>query len=60
VADGTKAGYRVGMAIKAFCPSCRRDVYLEKDDTAVCPVCSSPLISSPLIVTHEEPEDERV
>jgi RNA polymerase subunit RPABC4/transcription elongation factor Spt4 len=48
------------MAIKAFCPLCRRDVYLEKDDTAVCPVCSSPLISSPLIVTHEEPEDERV
>jgi hypothetical protein len=60
VADGTKAGYRVGMAIKAFCPLCRRDVYLEEDDTAVCPVCSSPLISSPLIVTHEEPEDERV
>jgi RNA polymerase subunit RPABC4/transcription elongation factor Spt4 len=48
------------MAIKAFCPSCQRYVYLEQDDTAVCPVCSSPLIASPLIVTHEEPEDEKV
>lgn len=60
MADGTKAGYRVAVAIKAFCPSCRRYVYLEQDDTMVCPVCLSPLISSPLIVTHGEPEDERV
>jgi RNA polymerase subunit RPABC4/transcription elongation factor Spt4 len=48
------------MAIKAFCPSCQRYVYLEQDDSAVCPVCSSPLIASPLIVAHEEPEDEKV
>jgi hypothetical protein len=55
VADGTKAGYRVGMAIKAFCPSCQRDVYLGHDDTTVCPVCSSSLIE-----TIGQPEDEKV
>jgi hypothetical protein len=55
VADATKAGYRVGMAIKAFCPACQREVYLGHDDTTVCPVCSSPLIA-----TLGEPEDEKV
>lgn len=32
------------MAIKFFCQACRRTVYLSKDDTPVCPVCSRPLL----------------
>jgi hypothetical protein len=32
------------MAMSAFCPTCQRTVYLEDDDTVVCPVCSTPLI----------------
>jgi RNA polymerase subunit RPABC4/transcription elongation factor Spt4 len=43
------------MAIKAFCTSCQREVYLGHDDTTVCPVCSSPLIAM-----IGEPEDEKV
>jgi Zn finger protein HypA/HybF involved in hydrogenase expression len=32
------------MAITAFCTSCHRTVYVEEDDTHVCPVCSTPLL----------------
>ena len=32
------------MAITAFCTSCQRTVYIEEDDTQVCPVCSTPLL----------------
>jgi hypothetical protein len=32
------------MAITAFCTSCQRTVYLDEDDTQVCPVCSTPLL----------------
>jgi hypothetical protein len=47
-------GYRNGlrqatlsrMAITAFCTVCQRTVYLEEGDTAVCPVCSSPLLET--------------
>jgi Zn finger protein HypA/HybF involved in hydrogenase expression len=40
-----KAGYLlVSMAITAFCTSCQRTVYVEQDDTHVCPVCSTPLL----------------
>jgi hypothetical protein len=40
-----KAGYLLLlMAITAFCTSCQRTVYIEVDDTQVCPVCSTPLL----------------
>jgi hypothetical protein len=45
VDSGAKAGYLLlPMAITAFCTSCQRTVYLEEDDTHVCPVCSTPLL----------------
>lgn len=34
------------MALTAFCTKCQRTVYVEKDDTPVCPVCSSPLLET--------------
>ena len=42
----TKAGYRGAMAVEAFCTTCQRMVYIEEGETAVCPVCSSPLLES--------------
>jgi hypothetical protein len=40
-----KAGYLLLlMAITSFCTSCQRTVYIEEDDTQVCPVCSTPLL----------------
>ncbi len=42
----TKAGYRGAMAAEAFCTTCQRMVYIEDGETAVCPVCSSPLLRS--------------
>ena len=41
-----KAGYRLGMTLSAFCTTCQRTVYVEKDQTFVCPVCSSPLLET--------------
>ena len=35
------------MALKAFCTTCQRNVYVEEGDTPVCPVCSSPLLETP-------------
>lgn len=32
------------MALTAFCTTCQRTVYIELEDTPVCPVCSSPLL----------------
>ena len=46
MADGTKAGYLFRMALSAFCSSCQRTVYVEVEDTLVCPVCSSPLVEA--------------
>ena len=46
VAKRTKAGYRGLMAAQAFCTTCQRMVYIEEGETAVCPVCSSPLLES--------------
>jgi RNA polymerase subunit RPABC4/transcription elongation factor Spt4 len=43
------------MAFSAFCTTCQRTVYVEKGDTPVCPVCSSPLLE-----TVEVDEDETV
>ena len=34
------------MAMKAFCTTCQRNVYVEEGDTPVCPVCSSPLLET--------------
>jgi hypothetical protein len=34
------------MALSAYCPSCRRTVYVEEGDTPVCPVCTSPLLEA--------------
>ena len=34
------------MAVEAFCTTCQRMVYIEEGETAVCPVCSSPLLES--------------
>ena len=46
MAKVTKAGYRGPMAAQAFCTTCQRMVYIEEGETAVCPVCSSPLLES--------------
>ncbi len=34
------------MALTAFCTTCHRTVYIEDEDTAVCPVCSTPLLET--------------
>ena len=34
------------MALTAFCTNCQRTVYVEKNDTPVCPVCSTPLLET--------------
>lgn len=31
----------------AYCRTCNRDVYLASDDPHSCPVCSSPLVTTP-------------
>jgi hypothetical protein len=51
-----KAGYLLlVMAITAFCTSCQRTVYVEQDDTQVCPVCSTPLLE--VVPAMEGPSD---
>ena len=54
VAKVTKAGYRGPMAAKAFCTTCQRMVYIEEGETAVCPVCSAPLLESTRSAEDEE------
>ncbi|MFP5352905.1 MAG: hypothetical protein ACLGIB_10130 [Actinomycetota bacterium] len=34
------------MTIQAICTTCQRTVYIDADDTPVCPVCSSPLLET--------------
>ena len=34
------------MTIEAMCTTCQRTVYINADDTPVCPVCSSPLLET--------------
>ena len=41
-----KEGYRLAMALSAFCTVCQRTVYIEDGETPVCPVCSSPLLET--------------
>jgi hypothetical protein len=36
----------VADAIAIYCPNCDRVVYLGEDDTSVCPVCATPLITT--------------
>lgn len=43
------------MALKAFCTTCQRTVYIEDQDTPVCPVCSSPLLE---VIESEEKTSE--
>jgi hypothetical protein len=44
------------MAITAFCTSCQRTVYIEEDDTQVCPVCSTPLLE--VVPAMDAPSDD--
>jgi Zn finger protein HypA/HybF involved in hydrogenase expression len=34
------------MARTAFCPTCARTVYVETNDSLVCPVCSGPILEA--------------
>ncbi len=60
VAIGSKAGYRSLVAISAFCTTCQRTVYIEKEDTPVCPVCSSPLLETIEAEDEQDAADESV
>ena len=44
------------MARSAFCTTCSRTVYIEIEDSLVCPVCSSPILEA--IDAEVEPELE--
>jgi hypothetical protein len=44
------------MARSAFCNTCSRTVYIEMDDSLVCPVCSSPILET-IDAEPEAPED---
>jgi hypothetical protein len=46
------------MALTAFCPTCQRTVYVEENNSPVCPVCSSPLLET--VDNQAEDEDEAV
>ena len=39
-----------------FCSTCKRGVYVTKEDTPICPVCSGPLVST--VSTEEESSDQ--
>jgi uncharacterized Zn finger protein (UPF0148 family) len=47
------------VPLTAYCNVCERSLYIEKEDTLVCPVCSTPLLE---VVAHthddEAPEDD--
>ena len=44
------------MAMTTFCTTCKRTVYIEEQDTFVCPVCSSPLLETIATNGDEVPE----
>jgi Zn finger protein HypA/HybF involved in hydrogenase expression len=47
------------MALTAFCTTCQRTVYIEEEETPVCPVCSSPLVeTSPAVEGDEAAPDQ--
>lgn len=45
------------MALTAFCTTCQRTVYIEEQETPICPVCSSPLLET---TDKDQAEDETV
>jgi exosome complex RNA-binding protein Csl4 len=49
--DPLTEGVSVGL-ITLYCSRCERGVYVTKEDTPICPVCSGPLVSA--ISTEEE------
>lgn len=53
-----KAGYRLVMTLKAFCTTCQRTVYVDRTDTPVCPVCSSPLLETVESAGEEKVPDQ--
>ena len=48
------------MALSAFCASCQRTVYVEVEDTLVCPVCSTPLVEGITPIDEEAGAEEPV
>ena len=55
-----QAGYRLLMALTAFCTTCQRTVYIEEQMTPICPVCSSPLLETDEEQAGEGSSDPRV
>ena len=47
------------MALTAFCTTCQRTVYVDENDTPVCPVCSSPLLETVDLETADVGDQER-
>ncbi|HVF53958.1 MAG TPA: hypothetical protein VNC78_10210 [Actinomycetota bacterium] len=48
------------MSLSAFCTQCRRTVYVDDEATAICPVCSNPLVTTidpPPDATGEDSEE---
>ena len=48
------------MALTAFCTTCQRTVYIEEEQTPVCPVCSSSLLETNGEAIHDQAEGEAV
>jgi hypothetical protein len=48
------------MAITAFCTVCQRTVYIDEEDTQVCPVCSTPLLEVVPAMEGPPPDDTEV
>jgi len=43
---------------EAFCTTCQRMVYIEAGETAVCPVCSSPLLETQATNSNDDDRAE--
>jgi DNA-directed RNA polymerase subunit RPC12/RpoP len=46
-------------AISVYCMNCDREVYIGPNDTAACPVCSTPLVRTVETGQTEPQEDEK-
>ncbi len=42
------------MSLTAYCNVCERSLYIQEEDTLVCPVCSTPLLE---VVARAEDDD---